>query len=182
MRPLPVDGQRGDTVRRCLDGDRRHDERGDPPLAEHDRHERRQGDKGRNGVDVTDPREPERDIGAQARAVIREPHVHVLVPASEAVLGERIVLERPARGDGDGGEHGEAHKGDDEIGAHRMAGHRASEPSRKAARLERRAPVATASIDAGGLVRTGCLLVDGHASGFSRIGSGANCCMCRSSL
>ena len=40
VRPLAVDRQRRDAVRRGLDGDRGDDERGDPPLAEHDRHER----------------------------------------------------------------------------------------------------------------------------------------------
>jgi hypothetical protein len=86
--------------------------------------------------------------------VIREPDVDMLVPVAEAVLGKRVMLERPPRRDGEAGEHRESDYGDDEICAHRVTGHGTSQAFRKAARLKERAPVA---LGAAGGVGAGCL-------------------------
>ena len=165
VRALAIDRERRDAVGRRLDGDGREDERGHPPLAEHDRDEGGDRHERRDGIDVADPGEPEGDVGAKARPVLRQPHVHVLVAVAEAVLGKRVRLERPAGQERRRREQREPNDGDHHVGPHGVPGHaRGRSATRRAgARArERRCGVAGGRLGVCVPVRTRSLLLDSH--------------------
>ena len=164
MRALAIDRERRDAVGRSLDGDGREDERGHSPFSEHDRNEGGDRHEHRDGIDVADPREPVGDVGANARPVLRQPHVHVLVAVAEAVLGKRVRLERPTGQERRRRQQHEPNDGDHQVGPHGVPGHRAADPRRDAPRLEARAPTGAARGRLGVCVpvRTRSLLLDSH--------------------
>ena len=103
--------------------------------------------------------------------MIGQPHVHVLVPVAEAVLGERVGLKSPAHEERGCCEEREADDGADHERPHRVPGHAPPDPGREAPGVERRAPIAGASgIRVGGVAdpsrRAVCCLTATIMQGF----------------
>ena len=122
LRPVAVDDERGDPVRRRLDGEDEDDESSHAPVTHDRERQRSRSDDDREDDSARAHRPDQREIRPERRSVGREPTDEVLVVGRYAVHVQQHPRDEKAEGGRHGGDESEPCEHHAQEDEHRMVG------------------------------------------------------------